>query len=109
LLFPFSSYSFVGKTSLILGLAKRLQFPVLMIKPSSLLRKYVGETSQLTNAIFTLSKKLKSCIIYIDEMDALFRKRDLFEHHVDRNFITECIFLGSFVIVCFLNRLSLFL
>jgi hypothetical protein len=79
-----------GKTALILGMAKKLQWPIISITPSTLLRKYVGDTSLLTKAVFSLAKKLSPCIIFVDEMDSLFRARSNLEQHFDRNLLTEC-------------------
>lgn len=78
-----------GKTSLVHGLCKKLKFPLMQITPSSLLRKYVGETSQLLRAAFSLATLLEPCIIFIDEMDALFRMRRDSEQEFDRNMKTE--------------------
>ena len=71
------------------ALFHKLNVPILMITPSLLLRMYVGETSRLTKALFTLSSKLTSCIIFIDEVDSIFCKRTSTQHNVDRNIITE--------------------
>ena len=58
-------------------------------KPSTLLRKWVGDTSQLTRALFTLCHKLQPCILFIDEMDGLFRSRREDDSTVDRQVKTE--------------------
>jgi ATP-dependent 26S proteasome regulatory subunit len=78
-----------GKTSLVQGLCKRLHQPMLCITPSALHRKYVGETSQLIRATFSLASKLEPCIIFVDEMDSLFRARRETEQEFDRNVKTE--------------------
>lgn len=88
-----------GKSALVQGLAKRLNWPMMTVTPSGLLRKYVGETSLLTKAIFTLAKKFNACIIFIDEMDSLFRARNDVEHQVDRNLMTECKLLRVVIFV----------
>ena len=78
---------------------------MITITPSNLLRKYVGETSQLMKAVFSLSKKLSPCIIFIDEMDSMFRSRVEDDHPVLRNLQTECMlfyryltFLSNFLL-----------
>ena len=73
---------------------------MITITPSNLLRKYVGETSQLMKAVFSLSKKLSPCIIFIDEMDSMFRSRVEDDHPVLRNLQTEC--------MCYFIVISLF-
>ena len=62
-----------GKTALARSLSKRTSLPMIQISPSSLLRKWVGETSQLSKACFSLARKLEPCILFVDEMDGLFR------------------------------------
>lgn len=91
---PVDSYLFYGppgcgKTLIAKAFAKLLNTPILVITPSLLLRKYIGETSLLTKAIHSLAKKLTKVIIFIDEMDALFRSRNDNDNSVDRNIKTE--------------------
>jgi ATPase family AAA domain-containing protein 1 len=62
---------------------------MLSILPSSLLRMYVGESSHMTTALFSLAKKLEPCVLFIDEIDSLLRERYDFESSVDRNIKTE--------------------
>eukprot|EP01035_Chromulina_nebulosa_P029457 gene29457-39043_t len=64
-----------GKSALVRGLCKQFKVPMIQLTPSLLLRKYVGETSQLTKAVFSLAAKLQPCILFCDEMDSLFRTR----------------------------------
>ena len=78
-----------GKTSLVRALCRRVNQPLLVVQPSTLLRKYVGETSQLVKAIFSLAMKISPCCIFIDEMDSLFRSRRESEQDFDRNLKTE--------------------
>ena len=78
-----------GKSALAKALAKSGNIPMLSISPSLLLRKYVGETSQLTRAIFSLAFKIQPCILFIDEMDSLFRERFDDDNVVHRNLKTE--------------------
>jgi len=72
------------------ALSRHLNVPLLKVLPSTLMRKYVGETSQLTKALFTLVQKLKACVVFIDEADALFSSRENSNHMVDRQLVTEC-------------------
>ena len=60
-----------GKTALTRSLGKKCGLPIVQISPSTLLRKWVGDTSQLTKAVFTLCHKLQPCILFIDEMHTL--------------------------------------
>lgn len=73
------------------ALCKHLNVPMLNIVPSLLLRMYVGETSRLTKALFTLASKMQPCLVFIDEADALFAVRRSSESNgVDRKLLTEC-------------------
>lgn len=78
-----------GKSKLVEALCKKSKLPMIRIVPSLLLRKYVGETSLMTKAIFSAAKKLQPCLLFVDEMDAMFRERKDGDHHVDRSLVTE--------------------
>ena len=84
------SIFYEGKSALVRGLCKQLKVPMIQVTPSLLLRKYVGETSQLTKAVFSLAAKLQPCVLFCDEMDSLFRTRTSDDAAVDRNIKTEC-------------------
>jgi hypothetical protein len=79
-----------GKTSLIRGFCKQLNCPMIQITPSSIQRKYYGESNQLLKAVFTLAMKFKYCVILIDEIDSLFGVRKAHDHEHDRQIKTEC-------------------
>ena len=87
-----------GKTALARALCKAGNRPMITISPSLLLRKYVGETSQLVRAIFSLAFKIQPCILFIDEMDSLFRERYDDDNVVHRNLKTEFMALWDSVI-----------
>ena len=78
-----------GKTALVNALCKKTKLPMIRVVPSLLLRKYVGETSLMTRAVFSAAKKLQPCILFVDEMDALFRERHDADHYVERSLVTE--------------------
>jgi hypothetical protein len=63
--------------------------PCLVVAPSVLLRKYVGETNAQVKALFNLAQLLAPCIVCIDELDGLFRERRDDEHEVSRDLKTE--------------------
>jgi SpoVK/Ycf46/Vps4 family AAA+-type ATPase len=68
-----------GKTLLMESLARtvaRHGIPCLRIAPSTLMRKYVGDTSLQVRALFGLAQKLGAPVIFwMDELDGLFRER----------------------------------
>ncbi|KAF6004291.1 hypothetical protein F1559_004759 [Cyanidiococcus yangmingshanensis] len=78
-----------GKTMLAKALAAESNACFLAISPATLLSKWVGETQQLTRAVFSLAYKIQPCIIFIDEIDALFRTRSAQDHEVYRDFKAE--------------------
>ncbi|KAJ1941865.1 hypothetical protein GGF37_003358, partial [Kickxella alabastrina] len=64
-----------GKTMLAKAVAKESGSVVLNIRASDIYDKYVGEGEKLAEAVFTLARKLAPCVIFIDEVDALFSAR----------------------------------
>lgn len=78
-----------GKTMLVKALASYARLPCLVVAPSILLRKFVGDTNQQVRTLFTLASKLAPCILCIDELDGLFRERSDNEHEVSRDLKTE--------------------
>ncbi|KAG9124196.1 hypothetical protein FRC07_012461 [Ceratobasidium sp. 392] len=64
-----------GKTLFAQALAKESGSRMISIKPSDILHMYVGESERLVRALFKLARRLKPCVIFIDEMDALFGAR----------------------------------
>ncbi|OMJ14845.1 Protein MSP1, partial [Smittium culicis] len=64
-----------GKTMLAKAVAKESGSTVLNIKSSDVYDKYVGEGEKLVKAIFSLAHKLSPCVVFIDEVDALFAAR----------------------------------
>jgi SpoVK/Ycf46/Vps4 family AAA+-type ATPase len=78
-----------GKTLLVRSLALSSKIPCLVLTPSVLLRKYIGETNHQVRSLFTLAQKLSPCVLCIDELDGLFRERNDHEHEVNREIKTE--------------------
>lgn len=64
-----------GKTLLARALAKELGCYFIEVSIESLFSKYVGESEKLAAAVFSLAHKLKDCVIFIDEIDALLSSR----------------------------------
>ncbi|XBW36761.1 hypothetical protein QEN19_002338 [Hanseniaspora menglaensis] len=59
------------------------------VKISTLLSSYYGESNKLIKALFSIASKLKPTIIFIDEIDALFRKRSTQDHEVSSTIKSE--------------------
>lgn len=64
-----------GKTLIAKALAKHSGARFLPLPLSLIMDKWVGETEKYLNALFSLANKIEPCIIFIDEIDALTRKR----------------------------------
>ncbi|TFY57272.1 hypothetical protein EVJ58_g7120 [Rhodofomes roseus] len=64
-----------GKTLVVRALAKEAGCRMLAIKPSDVMDMYVGEGEKLVRAVFSLARKLSPCVVFIDELDALFGAR----------------------------------
>jgi ATPase family AAA domain-containing protein 1 len=78
-----------GKTMLLQAICATMRAPCLIITPSVLLKKYVGETNGLIRSLFQLGQKLGGCVICLDELDGLFRERRHDEHDTSRELKTE--------------------
>lgn len=79
-----------GKSTLIRSICRHLQCPMLEITPSMIQHRFFGDSTKTLRAVFSLMKKMKRCVIFIDEIDALFSKRHEFEASHDRAIKTEC-------------------
>ncbi|KAG4304863.1 hypothetical protein PORY_001538 [Pneumocystis oryctolagi] len=64
-----------GKTLLAKAVAKDCGARVLEIKGSEVFNMYVGESEKNVKAIFSLARKLSPCVVFIDEVDAIFASR----------------------------------
>jgi len=67
-----------GKTMLMRALAKEMKYTFLYIKTSNILSKWVGESEKNISLLFQKARKMKPCILFFDEIDALGRKRSEF-------------------------------
>ena len=64
-----------GKTLLVKILAKEIGIPVLHTSGSSFVEMYVGVGASRIRKLFNKAKSYKKCIIFIDEIDAVGKKR----------------------------------
>ncbi|KAI9597548.1 hypothetical protein BDF19DRAFT_435455 [Syncephalis fuscata] len=64
-----------GKTLLAKAVAAESGATMLEIKGSDIYDKYVGESEKNVQAIFSMARKMSPCVIFIDEVDALFNSR----------------------------------
>lgn len=64
-----------GKTMIAKALAKDSGVRFITLNLATLMDKWVGETEKYVEALFSLARKISPVIIFIDEVDALTRKR----------------------------------
>uniref|UniRef100_M4CVF1 AAA+ ATPase domain-containing protein n=2 Tax=Brassica campestris TaxID=3711 RepID=M4CVF1_BRACM len=64
-----------GKTLLAKAIASYINSTFLMVVSSSLVSKYVGESSLLVREMFKYAREHQPCIIFMDEIDAVGRRR----------------------------------
>jgi ATP-dependent metalloprotease FtsH len=72
-----------GKTLLVKTLAEELDIPLISASGSEFIEKYVGVGAARVRKLFNKAKSKKKCIIFIDEIDAVGRKRD-FDNNSER-------------------------
>ncbi len=64
-----------GKTLLVKGLATEAKIPFIYVSGSEFVEIYVGMGASRVRNLFSRAKKYEKCIIFIDEIDAIGRKR----------------------------------
>lgn len=64
-----------GKTLLAKAVARESGARMLEIKASDVFDMYVGEGEKNVAAVFSLARKLAPCVIFLDEVDSIFRAR----------------------------------
>jgi len=69
-----------GKTSIARALSGKLGIPIVEVKLSQIADQYLGETAKNIDRVFELSKRLKPCILFIDEFDFVAKARATDEH-----------------------------
>lgn len=73
-----------GKTLLVKTMAECLDIPIITASGSEFVEMYVGLGASRIRDLFKEAKKYKKCIIFIDEIDALGKKRGK-EHNSERD------------------------
>jgi hypothetical protein len=78
-----------GKSLLLKALAATCRVPCLVVSPSLLIKKYVGESNERVRSLFSCAKRIAPCVVCLDEIDGLFRERSDDEHAVYRDMKNE--------------------
>lgn len=72
-----------GKTMLARAIAKTIQCPFIVFSIHNIENKMFGESAKILHGLFSLAKKIKPCVIFIDELDGIFGHRNA----MDQSFI----------------------
>ncbi|KIY50937.1 AAA-domain-containing protein [Fistulina hepatica ATCC 64428] len=64
-----------GKTLVVRALAREAGVRMMVISPADVMDMYVGEGEKLVKAVFSLARRLAPCVVFLDEIDALFSAR----------------------------------
>jgi SpoVK/Ycf46/Vps4 family AAA+-type ATPase len=82
-----------GKTQLARAVAKSSNSFMLSVDGAEITSKWVGETEKYIKGVFSLATKLAPCVVFMDEVDSLFRKRTSDDRSWERAAVTQ--FLGE--------------
>lgn len=64
-----------GKSQLAQLVAVEANASLINASASELFNKYVGETSKMVSTLFSLAQEVAPCVIFIDEVDSMMKKR----------------------------------
>lgn len=78
-----------GKTHFSRAIANCLGSNMLALDSASLQSQYVGETEKYISAAFSLARKYRPCILFFDEVDALFYRRASSDRSWQRAALTQ--------------------
>jgi len=78
-----------GKTFLARAIAGELGSKFLSIGLTDVVDMYIGESEKNLHRVFELARRNKPCELFIDEIDALGRKRSLMRNSGERNVVNQ--------------------
>lgn len=82
--FPSRIYLYIlgiGKTLLAKATAGEANVPFLSASGSEFVEMYVGVGASRVRDMFAMARKKSPCILFIDEIDAVGRKRNSYDNH----------------------------
>lgn len=78
-----------GKTMLVKALCHEMKINFISFEQNFIEQKMFGESAKMIKALFTLAKKIKPCVIFIDELDGIFSERSSFDQSFVNNIKTQ--------------------
>ena len=78
-----------GKTMLAKAVASESNATFFNISAASLTSKWVGESSKLVRALFSVARERSPAVVFIDEIDSVLSARSTGEHNASRQLKTE--------------------
>lgn len=78
-----------GKTMLAKAVAKEAGCAFLNVSPSTMLSKWYGESQKRVAAIWSVAYKLEPAVVFVDEIDCMFRERSKQDHEATSSFQSE--------------------
>ncbi|OCH91171.1 AAA-domain-containing protein [Obba rivulosa] len=73
-----------GKTLIVRALAKEAGTQMLAVSSADIMQMCMGEEEKIVKALFSLARRLSPCVIFIDEVDAIFGTRRSSESSTER-------------------------
>ena len=67
-----------GKTLLMRAVSTELNVEMISIKCSDVMSKWYGESEALAENMFRIAKERRPCILFLDEIDAIAKRRDFY-------------------------------
>lgn len=78
-----------GKTFIARAIAGELGARFLALDLTDVIDMYIGQSEKNLHGLFQAARKHSPCVIFIDEIDALGRKRSLQRDHAGRNIVNQ--------------------
>lgn len=78
-----------GKTALAHAIANECQVPFLRVSAPEVVSGMSGESEAKLRALFQEATDLAPCIVFIDEIDAIFPKRDQAQREMERRIVAQ--------------------
>ena len=81
----------VGKTVIVEAIANELSIPCLKCASTELITGISGESESKIRDLFTLAQNMDSCILFIDEIDAITPRRDQSSREMEKRIVAQLV------------------